>query len=34
MECGCCSYVCPAKRNLVTSNKMAKKLLREKGGKK
>lgn len=29
MECGCCSYVCPAKRNLVLTNKLAKKLLRE-----
>ena len=34
MECGCCSYVCPAKRHLVTTNKLAKKLLREKGGRK
>ena len=34
LECGCCSYVCPAKRHLVTSHKMAKKMLREKGGKK
>ncbi len=34
MECGCCSYVCPAKRQLVTTNKLSKKLLREKGGKK
>lgn len=30
MECGCCSYVCPAKRELVQVNKLAKKLLREK----
>ena len=29
MECGCCSYVCPAKRYLVMSNKLGKKLLRE-----
>ncbi len=29
MECGCCSYVCPAKRNLTFSNKMAKQKLRE-----
>ena len=28
MECGCCSYVCPAKRNIVQRNKMAKTLLR------
>ena len=33
MECGCCAYVCPAKRHLVTTNKMAKKMLRDKGGK-
>jgi len=29
MECGCCSYVCPAKRPLVETNKMSKTLLRE-----
>ena len=29
MECGCCSYVCPAKRHLVLTNKLGKKLLRE-----
>lgn len=29
MECGCCSYVCPAKRNIVQRNKMAKTLLRD-----
>lgn len=29
MECGCCSYVCPAKRPLVQTNKMAKIKLRE-----
>lgn len=28
MECGCCSYVCPAKRPLVQTNKLAKALLR------
>ena len=28
MECGCCSYVCPAKRPLVQTNKMAKQKLR------
>lgn len=28
MECGCCSYVCPAKRNLVQRNKMAKIMLK------
>ena len=29
MECGCCSYVCPAKRQLVQTNKLAKATLRE-----
>lgn len=29
MECGCCSYVCPAKRPLVETNKMSKTLLHE-----
>ena len=29
MECGCCSYVCPANRPLVQTNRMAKILLRE-----
>ena len=29
MECGCCSYVCPAKRDLVQRNKMAKAKLRD-----
>ena len=24
IECGCCSYVCPANRPLVTNNKLAK----------
>ena len=28
MECGCCSYVCPAKRNLTFTNKMAKNMVR------
>ncbi len=28
MECGCCSYICPAKRNLVQKNKLAKGMLR------
>lgn len=28
MECGCCSYVCPAKRNIVQRNKMAKTMLK------
>lgn len=29
MECGCCAYVCPAKRDLVMSNKLGKQLIRE-----
>ncbi len=29
MECGCCSFVCPANRPLVQKNKLAKQLLRE-----
>lgn len=29
MECGCCSYVCPAKRPLVQTNKLAKAALRD-----
>lgn len=29
MECGCCSYVCPAKKPLVQTNKLAKQMLRE-----
>lgn len=29
MECGCCSYVCPANRPLVQNNRMAKAQLRE-----
>jgi electron transport complex protein RnfC len=29
MECGCCSFVCPAKRPLVQINKLAKTVLRE-----
>ena len=28
MECGCCSYVCPAKRPLVQTNKLAKTVVR------
>ena len=28
MECGCCSFVCPAKRNLTFTNKLAKQRLR------
>lgn len=29
MECGCCSFVCPAKRPLVQTNKLAKAVLRD-----
>lgn len=29
MECGCCSYVCPAKRELVQTNKLAKAVLKK-----
>lgn len=29
MECGCCSYVCPASRHLVQNNRIAKAILRE-----
>lgn len=29
MECGCCSYVCPARRPLVQVNKLAKQMLNE-----
>lgn len=29
MECGCCSYICPAKRPLAETNKLAKNMLRE-----
>lgn len=29
IECGCCSYVCPAKRPLVENNRLAKSALRE-----
>lgn len=31
IECGCCAYVCPAKRPLVQSIRLAKKKLREAG---
>ena len=27
IECGCCSYVCPAKRPLVVTNKLSKRLI-------
>jgi len=29
MECGCCSYICPAHRPLVQTNKLSKALIRE-----
>lgn len=34
IECGCCSFVCPAKRPLVQSQRLAKKLIRESAAKK
>jgi electron transport complex protein RnfC len=33
MECGCCAYVCPAKKQLGFTNKLGKRLVVE-GGKK
>lgn len=33
IECGTCSYVCPAKRPLVQAVRLAKKTLRNGGGK-
>lgn len=30
MECGCCSYVCPAKKDLVQTNKLSKALVMKK----
>ena len=29
MECGCCSYVCPAHRPLVQTNKLGKQMLKK-----
>ena len=29
MECGCCAYVCPAKRPLVQVNKLSKAMLNQ-----
>ncbi len=34
MECGCCSFVCPAKRELVLTNKLSKAMVREASQKK
>ena len=34
MECGCCSYICPAHRPLVQTNKLAKALVRDNQAKK
>jgi Na+-translocating ferredoxin:NAD+ oxidoreductase RnfC subunit len=34
MECGCCSYTCPAGQRLVETNKLSKALLREEAMKK
>ena len=33
MECGCCSFVCPANRPLVQTNKLAKQFLKEENAK-
>jgi electron transport complex protein RnfC len=33
MECGCCTYVCPAKKQLSLINRLAKKLVQEDGKK-
>ena len=33
MECGCCSFTCPAHRPLVQSNRLGKTILKTKGGK-
>ncbi len=33
MECGCCSYICPARRPLVTQNKLGKSILKNAQGK-
>ena len=30
MECGCCAFACPAKRRLVMTNRLAKKMLTQK----
>jgi electron transport complex protein RnfC len=32
INCGCCSYICPAKRDLAAKNQLAKAMLREKKG--
>ena len=29
MECGCCAFICPARRRLVENNKLAKGVLNE-----
>jgi electron transport complex protein RnfC len=34
IECGCCSFVCPAKRPLVENNRLAKADLRDYNAKK
>ena len=33
MECGCCSFICPARRPLVQNNRLGKSILKNKGGK-
>ena len=34
MGCGCCSYICPAKRPLTQASTLARDLLKERGLKK
>lgn len=34
MGCGCCSYICPAKRSLTQASTLARDLLKERGLKK
>lgn len=29
INCGCCSYICPAHRNLAQKNQLAKEMLRK-----
>ena len=29
MECGCCAYVCPAKRHLVVYNQLGKQMIKK-----
>ena len=34
INCGCCTYTCPAKRHLAQKNQLAKQLVREQSRKK